>query len=87
MFVFFKDSIRILLHKNPSLVLSKGRDAVIYSSLFVEIACAELNPPMLGTDIPASEPPVIITSALPSLRWVSASTIACVDDAQADTVA
>src|SRR5512135_671015 len=68
---------------NPSRSRSKGRLARWGSSLRVERARIEANPPRPMWVIAASLPPVIITSACPSWMILKASPIALAAEAQA----
>ena len=70
---------------NPSRPLSNGRLAWEGSPDQVERARMVLNPPMPISQIPASVPPVTITSASPRRITSAASPIACVLAAQAVT--
>jgi hypothetical protein len=71
---------------NPSRSLSKGREAVVGSSLRVESAFMLPKPAMARPVIAASAPPATIASASPSAIRRKLSPIACAEDAHADTV-
>ena len=67
--------------------MSNGREAASGSSLRVESAFIDANPPTVASWIPASTPPAIIMSASPRRIVSHASPRAWPPVAQADTVA
>src|SRR5687767_1439880 len=66
----------------PSRSRSNGRDAVVGSSLRVDMARMSENAPKQSVDKGASTPPLIITSAYPSRMARNPSPTAIVPDAQ-----
>ncbi len=73
------------LSTKPSRLRVNGRDALLGSSLRVDSARIDANPPMHSGETVASVPPAIITSAPPrAIRW-NASPMLCAPVEQADT--
>ena len=69
----------------PSRAVSQGRETVVGSPGFFESAIMLANAAMLSGWIAASVPPATTTSARPSRIWSTASEIASLPEAQAET--